>query len=415
VRWTHGVGHATLAALTTAALLTGHAAAALAAAQAAPAAPAARNCTPPGEALKPVPWAQQMLAPERVWPLSTGRDVTVAVLDSGVDATHPQLRGRVAPGADFLDSTTNGTSDCTGHGTQVAGIIAAQRSTDAGFRGVAPGATIVPVRVNEDEGSGGPAALAKAIDWAVSHSASVINVSLVVYTDQPDLRRAVENALAHNVVVVAAVGNDESALATPYPAAYAGVIGVGAIDPAGVRWQRSPPTRYVDLVAPGVAVVTTQRASGLTVVDGTSFATAFVSATAALVRSRWPRLTAVEVAQRLAATATPAAGGVDAVGYGNGIVNPSDAVADAVVDGKPAALPGLADKRTGAESDWSRSEVLAVTLSGAVLVAAVAIAGLAAIVPRGRRRKWRAGLAPPAVHREEDDQPAPPVHLFEEV
>jgi membrane-anchored mycosin MYCP len=268
--------------------------------------------------------------------------------------------------------------------------------------------------VHEDETTGQPAALARGIDWAVGHSASVVNISMVLFTDYPELRRAVDNAVAHNVVVVAAVGGDELGIATPYPAAYPGVIGVGAIDGSGTRWQRSPPSRFVDLVAPGVGVVTTQRVSGLTVVDGTSSAAAFVSATAALIRSRWPQLTAEQVAQRLVATATPAAGGPDAPGYGHGIVNPYAAVADGVVDGVPAALPGLSDRRSGGDSGWSRRGVFAVAMAGAVLVTAVVVAGATAIAPQGRRRRWRAGFASAPEARPEEDQPAAPVHLFED-
>ena len=170
----------------------------------------------------------------------------VAVLDSGVDRRHPQLRGRVLPGRDLLDGG-DGSTDCVGHGTAVAGIIAAAPAGGTGFAGLAPRARILPVRVSEQREVDGenpgrrvdPAGLARAIRWAVDRDAAVLNLSLVLHHDDPAVRAAVAYAHSRDVVVVAVAGNrQQEGAPTPYPAAYDGVIGVGAIDETGVPFVK---------------------------------------------------------------------------------------------------------------------------------------------------------------------------------
>ena len=107
----------------------------------------AAQCAEPGQAIAAVPWAQRLLAPERVWPFARGSAVTVAVLGSGVDAKHPQLAGRVLRGYDAITRRAGADSDCLGLGTQAAGVIAAQPTRAVGFVGVAPGVSVLPVRV----------------------------------------------------------------------------------------------------------------------------------------------------------------------------------------------------------------------------------------------------------------------------
>lgn len=216
------------AAALTATLLTG-APATAAARQAAPptvaALRAAPGCPTPPAAVRPVaavPWPQQRYAPERLASLTTGTGVTVAVVDSGVDREHPQLDGRVLDGTDLLDAGGDGTRDCAGHGTGVASIIAATSRPGVAFRGLAPGARILPVRVSEQQVVDGresgrtvsAAEFARAIRWAVDHGADVLNLSVVLYVDSPAVRSAVAYAHARDVVVVAAAGNLHEA-ATP--------------------------------------------------------------------------------------------------------------------------------------------------------------------------------------------------------
>ncbi|MET8150224.1 S8 family serine peptidase, partial [Actinoplanes sp. NPDC005259] len=279
-------------------------AAAVSAAVLLPAAPArAAPCrNPPGAAQvsKARPYEERMFAPGRLAPFATGDGVRVAVIDSGVDAGHPQLRDRVAAGRDFLHGEPDGRQDCVGHGTAVASIIAATPAEGAGPRGLAPGATIVPIRVSEqtDTDGGGqsggepadPGRFADAIDWAVGPGdADVINMSLVMADDDGRVRDAVARAVAAGVVVVAAAGNHgraDEANPRPYPASYPDVIGVGAIGANGVAGDFSQRGDWVDVTAPGVQVTFAARGSGHARGDGTSYATPFVSATAAFHRSR---------------------------------------------------------------------------------------------------------------------------------
>src|SRR4051794_39598673 len=258
----------------------------------APARAAACEQPPPkAQVFKGVPAEDDVYAPKRLAPIATGQGVRVAVIDSGVDATHPQLAGQVAKGADFLHGDDSGRQDCVGHGTAVASLIAAAPSPATGFQGLAPGATIIPVRISEQteiDGKavgdrGTPAQFAQAIDWAVDQGhAQVINLSLVMTSGNAEVEAAVARALEAGVVVVTAAGNhgdDEAGDTTPFPAGFPGVIGVGAVAPDGTRPSFSQKGDYVDLVAYGQGVTVAARDSGHTTLQGTSFSTPFVSAT----------------------------------------------------------------------------------------------------------------------------------------
>ena len=365
-----------------------------------------QNTAVPSPVAPAVPVEDQVYAPKRLAPFATGRGVRVAVIDSGVDAGHPQLRNRVGRGADFLRDDPNGRQDCVGHGTGVASIIAAQPSTATGFQGLAPDAVIVPIRISEQleiDGKavgdrGTPAQFAEAIDFAAGPgNAQVINLSLVMTDDNPLVRAAVERALAAGVVVVAAAGNLGDARGgnpTPYPAAYDGVIGVGAVNRDGSKASFSQYGPYVDLVAIGEGVTLAALVSGHRVDNGTSFATPFVAATAALIRQRFPGLTPAQVARRLTATADPAPGGPRSAEYGAGLLNPYRAVTETLGPGtRPAAAPATMsgadpalaalDRRRARSRD--RAVGFAVIGAGAVLL----IAAVTVIARRGRRRGWR--------------------------
>jgi subtilisin family serine protease len=374
----------------------------------------AEVCAEPGPEFKSVPWQQQMLAPSRVWPLTRGGGITVAVLDSGVDAAHPRLAGRVAAGFDALAGSGAANTDCLGSGTQVAGVIAGSPNNSSGFAGVAPGVTILPVRVITQRPTQGqtvsPAVLARAITYAVEQKADVIDVSVPTYIDDAAVRAAVAAALAKQIVVVAAVGDlgaVSGANPPPYPASYPGVLGVGAIDENGVRLQSSQYGRFVDLVAPGAAVWTLQRGGGMVAVDGTGVASGFVSATAALVRARG----GTNVIQQLVATATPA-GGLP-IEYGRGIVNPEAAVSDHVVNTAPRSLPTVGGPSPAGASVWARSRRWALIGTGIAVGAMLVVFTVAVALPRARRRRWRATEAAAPRKRSEPDEPGPPVLLFD--
>lgn len=356
------------------------------------------------------PYETSLFAPERLAPFATGAGVRVAVIDSGVDASHPQLRGKVAGGRDFLHGNPDGRQDCVGHGTAVSSIIAARHVEGAGLQGIAPDATIVPVRVSEQtdtDGRGGgpetsPATFAQAIDWASSPSggnADVINMSLVMTDDSDRVRNAVARALDRGVVVIAAVGNaggPDDRNSDPYPADYPGVIGVGAIDVNGVRGDFSQHGTYVDVMAPGVDVTFAARRSGHTSGSGTSYATPFVSATAALLKQRFPSLTPAQVTRRILATTDPAPGGARSPEYGYGIINPYRALTETLGPETAAAPPPMvmysedpAAVALAARRAEAREMSLLVAAVGAGVVVLVVL--LAAAVRHGRRRGWRPG------------------------
>jgi type VII secretion-associated serine protease mycosin len=327
--------------------------------------------------------------------------VLVAVVDSGVDGGHPQLAGAVQPGIDLLDPGSDGRIDCVGHGTAVASIIAARRDRNA-FRGVAPAAAVLPVRVSEriDDTAGGRtapiAAVAGAIRQAVDRGARIINLSLTTDRDDPALRDSVRYAVAKDAVLVAAAGNRHDAgNPRPYPAAYDGVLGVGAIRPDGARVPQSQSGDYVDLVAPGAEVTAAARGGGHARYTGTSFAAAYVAGAAALVRQYHPELSAPQVAQRLTAT-VDTAGGASGGGYGAGIVNPYRAVTGRTDDRAPAQPRPIAGRTkdpaaqaAAVAATRTRRRALAVGASAAGVVALILLT--AAVLPRGTRRRWRPG------------------------
>lgn len=384
--------------------------------------------------IREVPWAQDLYDPaEKIWPFSTGIGITVAVIDSGVDGRHPQLRDRVLPGYDFVRDTAEGDVDCVPHGTAVASIIAAKRISGIGFFGLAPDVTILPVRVTKEVQPGArsepldPATLAAGIDYAVDQGAQVLNISAVVYGHDRRLADAVSRALSKGVVVVAAVGNGHSAerdgvgptdaSLTPYPAAYDGVIGVGAVERDGQRVASSQVGPYVDVVAPG-REVTAAGVFGQDVYDGTSFATAFGSAFAALLLAQRPSLLgeavgsarSAAVSKRLLATASPAAGGPNSLGYGRGLIDPYRALTEHITDVPPSAAPGQtppprdrAAERLAAARRSANGNSMILGAAAAVLVLVVLTAVL--FLPRGSRRRWRAGRAVEGAPTDADDGP----------
>lgn len=358
-----------------------------------------------GRRIADVPWAQQRFAPDRLAMLATGQGVKVAVIDSGVDYLHTQLKDSVISGADFLNRSGTGRKDCVGHGTAVASIIAAQKVDKVGFRGLAPDATILPVRVSEKQELGdgtapgdtvSAAGFARSIEWAVDHGAQIINLSVVYEQDDAQVRAAVARAVREDVVVVAAAGNHHNeGNPRPYPAAYEGVLGVGAIGEDGVRWPQSQVGDYVDVVAPGSGIIAAASGGGqVSDLSGTSFATPFVAATAALLREYYPTMSAQNIIRRIKATADPAPGGKDSTAYGAGVVNPYRAVTEAVTTSSPdraAPLPAeSADPAVvAAQEQRAQTRRLALWLAfGGAAAAGVALL-CAAVVPRGARRRWR--------------------------
>ncbi|MDR6319207.1 S8 family serine peptidase [Actinoplanes couchii] len=358
----------------------------------------AATCTGAGVTSPGVPAELKAYAPSRLAGLATGAGVRVAVIDSGVDPRNPQLAGKVLKGRDFLHKAANALSDCPGHGTAVAGIIAGQPDANTGVQGLAPGATIVPVRVSEDEdvegsgsGASSAASFAQAIRWSVNQAkASVLNISLVMPAQDPAVRAAIAEAVAADVVVVAASGNDGADGGVAFPAGYPGVIGVGAVAPDGSLASFSQTGEHVDIVAFGQAVTALAPISGHRGVQGTSFAAPFVAATAALLRERFPAESAEQIGRRLLRSADPAPGGARSDGFGVGLLNPYRALTEQAGPKLAAvepASPVPVARRGGPE--WDRAGLFAAGGAGLVVLAGLVVA----VVVRGRRRGWHPATA----------------------
>lgn len=392
------------------------------------------------------PIAQAMLHYREAWSFSRGAGQKVAVIDTGVNP-HPRLPG-LQPGGDYV-SGTDGLSDCDAHGTLVAGIIAAAPSAGDAFAGVAPEATILAIRQNSlsfavkggrqsydpnavspgtgSAGYGNTRTLALAITRAVDLGATVINLSVLacapagIGIDDAELGRALRYAFDRNVVVVAAAGNvdkqgpcgAQNMMSDPNlpidtawrtvqtvasPAWFDDyVLTVGSLSPYGEPSDFSLNGPWVDVAAPGEQVVSLDPngpglingvlgQNGLAPINGTSYAAPYVAGVAALVRSKFPELTAAQVMERIKRTArTPGAGPNIASGYG--VVDPVAALtaelpAEAPVDARGTPIAGP----PAPEPDADRARNIAFIAAAACVAIMVFAWALSVAHKRSRRR-----------------------------
>ncbi|MEV7423125.1 MULTISPECIES: type VII secretion-associated serine protease mycosin [unclassified Streptomyces] len=296
------------------------------------------------DAIRIQQWALEAMHTDAAWRSAQGTGITVAVLDTGVDDTHPDLEGQVLAGKDLIGfGAVRGDRSWARHGTAMAGIIAGHGhgfDRSDGVLGIAPEAKILPVRVilegtdparaKARSSKGG--ALAEGIRWAADQGADVINLSLGDDSESahPEAGEdaAVQYALAKGAVVVASAGNGgEKGDNISYPAAYPGVIAVTAVDRYGTHAAFSTRRWYATVSAPGVDVVIADPDRRYYEGWGTSAAAAFVSGAVALIRSAHPDLTPAQIKKLLADTArdAPKDGRDDARGYG--MVDPAAAIA----------------------------------------------------------------------------------------
>ncbi|AYN42236.1 type VII secretion-associated serine protease mycosin [Streptomyces dangxiongensis] len=291
-------------------------------------------------------WALSALHLDRAWQTTKGRGVTVAVLDTGVEAGHPDLAGNVLPAKDMIGFGAGpGDRTWARHGTAMAGIIAGHGHGPGnadGVMGVAPEAGILPVRVILEDGDSARArartergsALAEGIRWAADHGADVINLSLGDDSNsahpEPGEDEAVQYALKKGVVVVASAGNGgDKGDHVSYPAAYPGVIAATAVDRYGTRASFSTRRWYAAVSAPGVGVIIADPDHKYYEGWGTSAASAFVSGVAALIRSAHPALAPAQIKRLLEDTArnAPVGGRDDSRGFG--MIDPAAALESA--------------------------------------------------------------------------------------
>jgi len=402
-------------------------------APAASATPSARTADTPecsdgtGTKIPAAPPALAALQTQLAWGVTRGQGVVVAVVDSGVDLGNPHLAGgALAGGVDLVGDGkgSNGFADLEGHGTAVAGQIAARRIDGSGVEGLAPEARILSIRVfasSDDQAvkAGlGPTIdrIAQGIRVAADAHAQVINVSLSTSADAPQLRDAVAYAADHGSLVVASSGNTDSTLSVDktddpgprYPAGDPGALGVAAVDAVGDASAASVHGPHVAIAAPGSQILTTARAGIDCVYAGdapaTSFATAYVSACAALVAAAHPDETPAQWAYRLEATAVRPIPGRRDDDVGWGVVQPYDAMT--LVPGPGIAGPPSPFGDTGSAASapddhvrlehrdpiTARATTIAVIASvgGAVVLGTIAVV---AILLR-RRREDRSETVP---------------------
>lgn len=378
------LAHLTGAVLAAALLLPVHAAAA--------AAPAAAAHASSAGASAPVPWHLSAIGAPAAWRTATGEGVTVAVIDSGVDADHPDLEGSVLPGRSYVDVDSGGEprllsfgsdpgpvyerafgqADPVGHGTAVAGLIAGR--ADSRHPGIAPDASILPIRVLDDENRYHDSAMVgAAVEWAVDNGADIVNLSLGGHYDSAPFAEAIAYAERHDVLIVACTGNqhkDEPDDDVWFPARVPDVLAVTGSDQHGERWRTAVTGEETDLAAPGANLSAPRAGGGHKTVTGTSFASAVVSGAAALVRSAHPDWSADQVRRALTSTATG-----NGSGLGEGIVDAAAAVAAEVEPAPPAP------DEPAVSPVWSA----AATAAGGGLI------GVSALLLRGNRPAGQRG------------------------
>jgi len=341
--------------------------------------------------------------------ISQGEGIVVAMIDSGIDEDHPDLVGNVLEGIDVVvGGEGNGWGDLDGHGTGMAGLVVAHGhgpGNAEGALGIAPKAKILPLRLKTDSTYGDGVALGLAVDEAVARGAKII--AIPVNSDGQSFD-AVQRALAAGVMVIASTGNQPRETMMGSPAADPGVTAVGAIGPDGIIADvsvRASGLSKVALTAPGVDIVSSSNDGGYRIGSGTSPSTAIVAGVAALVWSKYPDLTNVELLDHLTATAVDKGAPGQDPEYGFGVVDPMAALTtepertpttttSSPLPTAPVTVPnddeatGLAAAGSSSSDDDTSPALLAAGIGGALILAA-------ALVAVGMRRR-RAVVATPA-------------------
>ncbi|WP_217142979.1 S8 family serine peptidase [Streptomyces sp. AC627_RSS907] len=339
-----------------------------------------RPCTGASEVTTDrVPWSRRSLGLDRLWDLSQGQGITVAVVDTGVDADVRALAGRVTALGDAA-------RDCVGHGTFAAGLVAAARTEGVGVAGLAPQVRLLAVRGTDERGTPSAERVAQGIRSAADQGAGVIYVGSALADGRQQLTEAVAHAASRDALVIAPAAPDtppeqDGARPRPYWPAFAPrVLSVVDHGPGGTRPEDAVPVFSADLAAPGGLVVSTGPRGGHFIGSGPSFAAAHVAGSAALLRAYHPELSAVEVSRRLVAYGYPA---------DIPLLDPYAALA-AIDPAAPAGAPAVPPvKVTAPPSETPRNRSL--TVAAAVSGLLVLVAGAAVVIPRGRARGWRPG------------------------
>ncbi|GIF98432.1 S8 family serine peptidase [Catellatospora citrea] len=316
-------------------------------------------------------WFHSFLRTEEAHRITEGAGVTVAVIDTGIDGTHPDLRGSILPGMDLSEEGPgDGRTDKEGHGTAMAGLIAAHGKV----KGIAPAAKVLPVRESV-WGAGNTTDIVEAIRWATTQRVDVISVSLAEDLDDPDMRAAVADALKADIVIVAGAGNTPDST-VGFPAAIPGVIAVAGVGRDGEHAKISVTGASIVISAPSDDISSTGVSHLWRKGTGTSDATAIVAGAVALVRAKYPDLSGPEVVHRLTSTAIDKGPAGRDAQYGYGVLNVVGALtADLPPHGSPTPSPSdHNDPASNGRSPWLWA------------IGAIAVVGLLVLFFRSRRR-----------------------------
>lgn len=270
-------------------------------------------------------WHLGKVGAPAAWDQSTGASVTVAVLDSGIDATHPDIRDRLVSGWNFFTNSSD-VSDINGHGTAVAGAAAASFNNGTGVASIAGNAKIMPLRVTDANGAATGSMVAQALAWAADRGARVANISYAGVPGNSTVQSAAQYMKSKGGLVVVSSGNTGTDLGLPPETT---MIPVAATDSNDARASWSSFGNYVALAAPGVGIWTTQKGGGYFSASGTSVASPVVAGTVALMMSARPDLSPAQVESLLYSTATDLGTAGRDIYFGHGRVNVASAVAAA--------------------------------------------------------------------------------------
>jgi thermitase len=290
-------------------------------------------------------WNLPLIDTTQGWQVNRGaKEIIVGVVDTGVDLSHPDLQGHLVSGRNIVEQN-DVPNDDVGHGTHVSGVISALVNNNMGVAGMTWYNKVMPVKVLDRTGAGSTYSVAQGIIWATDHGAKVINMSLGNYADSSFLHDAITYAFNHDVVLIAASGNDNTAQ-PGYPAAYPEVFAVAAVDARKHKATFSNYGDYIDVTAPGVSIASTYPNNQYAALSGTSMASPHVTALAALVRSTNPALKNTEVYEIMRQTAQDLGSPGRDPYFGFGLIDVVNAVEAADVNHTrkkeaPATLPSF--------------------------------------------------------------------------
>lgn len=270
-------------------------------------------------------WGITKVGAEKSWTSGyTGAGVNIAIIDTGVNSSHPDLLGAIAGGVSEVSYTTSYQDD-NGHGTHCAGIVGA-RQNGTGIVGIAPQSSIYAVKALDNSGSGNTSDIIAGIDWAIGQKMNIISMSLGSQTSSTALQSACNSANSNGILVVAAAGNNGTAKVSKntdtinYPARYDSVIAVGATDSSNNRAYFSSTGKELDVVAPGYQIVSDNYTGGTIIKSGTSMATPYVAGDIALLKQAHPTYTSTQIRALLEGSCKDlGATGVDSL-YGHGLI-----------------------------------------------------------------------------------------------